>query len=96
MILTIPLFEQIQNSLFSSLGGNQVGGYLFVLMVMVVFIIGFIVAGVPFRFAILFSIPFIWGASSIGWLPNWVEGLFWFFIIGYGIYLFYTLIMSRS
>ena len=92
MLLAIPLFQTIEDALFGSLGG----AIIFVLLGILVFIIAFLMAGIPFRFAVLFSIPFIWGASQVGWLPVWVEGLFWFFIIGYGIYLFYTLVMSRS
>lgn len=82
----------IEQSVVQSIGSYAVLALILVL----VFLGAYLVMGVDFRFSLLLISPLIPSFASGGWIPAWVEGLFWIVGVGFGMYFLYVIIKDRS
>lgn len=89
--LSIALFSTIESSLFGSLGSMYIAG----LAIMVFFIIAFVIAGMDFKYAIMFTSPLVLAFVEMGWFPVWISTVFWLLIAGLGIFLWVTYMSDR-
>lgn len=82
--MAIPqIFQTIQDTLISSFGNLAIVS----LLIIIVFLVGFLFAGIDFRYATLLTIPLILVFSRINWLPQWIGGLFWILTVMIGGYI---------
>jgi hypothetical protein len=73
---------------FASMG---VPMYLFGIVILICFFIGFLILGLDVKYAVAFVSPAVIGFASVGWFPIWIATLMWIFIAGMGLFLLYSL-----
>lgn len=86
-------FEQIMSSWFGFTGSY----ILIALMILGFFILAFLIIGLDFRFALLFSMPLFVAFGNEGWLgaSKWVSVLVWFIAIGLSVFLIWSMFSDR-
>lgn len=82
------LIEDILIGIFGNLNYAAV-------LIIAFFIIAFIFIGLNVRFSVLATTPLGVTFSDVGWLNSWVAGAYWIFIIGFGLYTIWALIMQE-
>lgn len=87
----IPLISSINDALFGISGSM----YLVAIIIMVFFFIAFLVIGIPFKYAVMFTSPLALAFTSIGWFPQIVATIFWLLIGGLGLFMLWTYISDR-
>ncbi len=85
------IFQTIEDTLFGVFGSMS----LVAVLILFVFLIGFMFVGVDFRYSIFFVSPLSLAFVSIGWFPGWVGIMFWIFIIMFGGYLLWQRIRGE-
>lgn len=83
------LLEQIMTGIFGSMN-------LASIMIIFFFLIVFIILGLNVRMGIIATAPLGVTFALVGWLDSWVGGLYWVFIIGFGLYTVWNLIAEQS
>lgn len=85
--------EQIMSSWFGFTGSYV----LIALGVIAFFILAFLIIGLDFRFALLFSMPLFVAFGEEGWLgaTAWVKVLVWFIAVGLSIFLIWSMFSDR-
>jgi hypothetical protein len=64
------------------------GDYIFLaLIIIILFVVLLVWRGLDFRYCLMLLAPCIARIAQSGWLPAWVEGMLWFFVVGFGLYL---------
>lgn len=89
--MTAGMFGGLEDALFGFSGSM----WLVAIIILIVFIVAFLIVGVDFRYALIFSSPLVLGFTEIGWFPIWIQTVFWLLIIGIGAYLLYTYMSDR-
>jgi hypothetical protein len=84
----MAVFVALQESLVSMFGSMTYVAIAIILF----FLIGFLLTGFDFRFALLIITPLIIVFSSVGWFPKWIGGFAWIIIIGFGLYIAYRML----
>ena len=86
-------FQQFEQVLTGMTGTSHM--YLWALGIMVFCLIGFLFAGIEFRFAVLLIAPLVVGFGYMGWFPMWFWVFFVTIVFAYGIYIFWNYIRER-
>lgn len=87
MMFAIPLLNNL-DSVIQSFTGNI---FIVALVIVGFFAIGFLMSGIPFRFVMLLMVPLMAALASSDWFPGWVQAVFWFVVVGIGLFLFSSL-----
>lgn len=77
------IFQTIQDTLLATFGNLAIVS----LLIIIVFLVGFLFTGIDFRYSILLTIPLILVFSRIGWIPQFIGGLFWILTVMIGGYI---------
>jgi len=89
--MSVGLFTLIEDSLFTNAGSM----WLVAICILIFFFLAFMIAGMEFRYAIIFTSPLILGFVQMGWFPAWIQVVFWLIIVGIGGFLAYTYLSDR-
>ncbi len=89
--MSVPLITGINDAIIGLTGSY----YLMGIIIMVFFIIAFLIMGLEFKYAIMFTSPLVLGFVEMGWFPVIVSTLFWLAIGGIGIYMLWTQLSER-
>ena len=89
--MSLAILDTIQASLFGISGSM----YLVAIGIMIFFFIAFLIIGMPFKYATMFTSPMVLGFVEIGWFPQIMSLIFWLLIAGIGIFLFISFISDR-
>lgn len=89
--MSIPLIDSIDTALFGITGSYE----LLAIIILTFFIIAFIITGIPFKYAIMFSAPLVQGFVNMGWLQPIVGTIMWLLVGGWGTYLLISTLSDR-
>jgi len=87
-MVAASLLQLLENTLHSMFGSMS----LVALVIMGIMAIGFMFAGMDFRFAVMMVTPMILAFVEIGWFPQWVGAVFWMLVVLFGGYIAWTYI----
>lgn len=86
------LTNLIETGMVNSFGGT----YLVFGLIFVAIFIGFLMAGINFRFALLFSSPVLVVMAQSGVIAPWIGYIIYIFVIGFGMYVAYGEMQSKG
>ena len=89
--MSIGLFSTIEDSLFASTGSM----WIVAICILIFFFLAFLIAGLEFKYATIFTSPLVLGFVKMGWFPAWIQVVFWIMIVGIGGFLAYTYLSDR-
>ena len=89
--MSVGLFTLIEDQLFSNTGSM----WLVAIGILAFFFIAFLIIGLDFKYAIIFTSPLVLGFVQMGWFPAWIQVVFWLIIVGIGGFLAYTYLSDR-
>jgi hypothetical protein len=61
--------------------------WLVAITIMGLILIGLLMSGVDFRFALMFLAPLLLAFADDAWIPTWIGGLVWIFIVGFTMFI---------
>lgn len=89
--MSVPLITGINDAVVGLTGSY----YLMGILIMVFFMIAFLIMGLQFKYAIMFTSPLVLGFVEMGWFPVIVSTFFWLAIAGIGIIMLWTQFSDR-
>ena len=89
--MSLAIIDTLQSSLFGFTNDYALVG----LGILLVFFIGFIILGIPFKYSLMFISPMILGFVEMNWFPIYVKFIFWMLVAGFGIFWLISKIMDR-
>lgn len=88
------VMPQLFNSILDSFNAVTGSPIVTMLIIIAVFVIGFMLAGIDFKFALMFCMPLLLAASTI-YLPGWITGVLVMLLIGVGGYMAFSYLTER-
>lgn len=89
--MSFPMLDLFEQVIIKTFGSTTT----FAFILIAIFIILFLFAGLDFRISGLIVMPLFMGFAAIGWLPEYVNGLAWIILVGFGLFIMWNWIRER-
>lgn len=89
--MSLAILDTINAAWFGSTGSWAIIG----IVVMIFFFIAFLIVGMPFKYAVMFTSPLALAFVEIGWFGQIIATIFWLLIAAIGIFILITQISDR-